>query len=321
MDSTEIQERAKEREAEILALAEWLDSSEVDVGSELLTHDPMGQFNNPYSYVGADPLSGVDPWGLESESMDLGSAKISPFNLQQSDPGDGSAFSAAGLAAGVKETGVDIYNGMAHPDRASQVANALGYGGLWAGAQSVIGLGYLGKSSVDLFNNGAEMSSYEFSRQYAKAAIGWIGYGSMALGGAGAVGRGASASRTFFTVQSVEDAGRLLSGGTPWPIAPTRAALGEGVYAWGSEAEALAYLSKLPQGGLQILKFSIKESRLLKLRTIMVDALENPEGWMQKYSKLWGGTPNHGADYVVRGTAMGNEHYFSSRIFPLLRFK
>jgi len=30
-----------------------------------LTHDPMGQFNNPYSYVGADPLSGVDPWGLE----------------------------------------------------------------------------------------------------------------------------------------------------------------------------------------------------------------------------------------------------------------
>ena len=82
-DTAQIHERAKERDAEILALDEWLDSTEIDVGSELLTHDPMGQFNNPYSYVGADPLSGVDPWGLEKVD---GTVQV-PGQTAQTTPG------------------------------------------------------------------------------------------------------------------------------------------------------------------------------------------------------------------------------------------
>jgi hypothetical protein len=39
-------------------------SVQSDVGGEILTTDPMDQFWNPYSYVGGDPLMGVDPDGL-----------------------------------------------------------------------------------------------------------------------------------------------------------------------------------------------------------------------------------------------------------------
>ena len=45
-----------------------------------------------------------------------------------------------------------------------------------------------------------------------------------------------SSSTSFYTVQSEADEFRLLNGGTPWPTEDSRAALGEGVYAWETRA-------------------------------------------------------------------------------------
>lgn len=42
---------------------------------------------------------------------------------------------------------------------------------------------------------------------------------------------------------------------------------------------------------------------------------------MSQYSKLWGGTPNHGLEYIQRGTNMGTEHFFDKSIIDLLKFK
>jgi RHS repeat-associated protein len=131
-----------------------------------------------------------------------------------------------------------------------------------------------------------------------------------------------SGSKVFYTVQSSDDAARLMEGGNPWPTTDTRAALGEGIYAWGSKKDALAYLqrikSRVPDA--KIIKFSIPKHELSKLKNINIDSLANPEVWMSKYSRLWGGTPSHGYQYIIRGTAMGQEHYFHFSIFHLLRF-
>lgn len=130
-------------------------------------------------------------------------------------------------------------------------------------------------------------------------------------------------STTFHTVQSGADEARLLSGGTPWPSSPNRAHLGEGVYAWGSRAEADADLQHLSSRGvcdLRVCSFDVSNADLAGMRHLDVDSLSNPSGFMQKFSALWGGTPSHGYDYVTRGTNFGTEHFFSSKVFDRLRF-
>lgn len=130
-------------------------------------------------------------------------------------------------------------------------------------------------------------------------------------------------STTFHTVQSAADESRLLAGGTPWPTAPNRAHLGEGVYAWGNRADAESYLNHLTSRGacdLRICSFQVNNADLAGMRHLDVDSLANPSAFMQKYSSLWGGTPNHGYEYVTRGTNFGTEHFFSSSVFDKLRF-
>jgi hypothetical protein len=56
------------------------------------------------------------------------------------------------------------------------------------------------------------------------------------------------------------------------------------------------------------------------MRTIDVDSLPEPSAFMRKHSSLWGGTPNHGYEYVTRGTNIGTEHFFGSSMFHRLRF-
>jgi hypothetical protein len=51
-----------------------------------------------------------------------------------------------------------------------------------------------------------------------------------------------------------------------------------------------------------------------------IDSLQDPEGFMSKYSQLWGGTPNHGYDWLMRGTQFGTENFFSKSVYGLLRF-
>jgi RHS repeat-associated protein len=133
-------------------------------------------------------------------------------------------------------------------------------------------------------------------------------------------------SISFYTVQGEADAARLLSGGHPWPSSPTRAHLGEGVYSWGNLADAQNYLSIQtkfnPDVKLSVLKFSMKSSQFTKLRSFQIpldDAAAN--AWLGKHSRLYGtGTP-HNYQYIQGNTNIGTEHYFSSEIFPLLKFK
>jgi hypothetical protein len=130
-------------------------------------------------------------------------------------------------------------------------------------------------------------------------------------------------TRSFFTVQDIADAARLRSGGNPWPTSATRAALGQGVYSFGSQAEAAAYATELTAHGvpsLQILRLDVASRDLASFRSLDIDALEDPGAFMSKYSRLWGGDPTHGYDYLTRGTHFGVEHFFSKSVAHMLKF-
>jgi len=130
----------------------------------------------------------------------------------------------------------------------------------------------------------------------------------------------------FFTVQSEEDAARLISGGGIWPTGPTRAHLGPGVYAWGSNAEASTYLTKLTSSGvtsnLKIIQLEINSAKLSQLRSFVVpteDAAAN--AWLLKYSSLFGSGESSGYQYIQRSSGMGTEHYFSADMFNQFKIK
>jgi hypothetical protein len=141
----------------------------------------------------------------------------------------------------------------------------------------------------------------------------------------GAGSPGSPGRQTFYTVQSTTDAARLRSGGTPWPKEANRAALGEGVYSWSNRADAENYLQMIQKNNpsAKILEFSVSNKALEKFKSINIDALSdsNAEKFMRKFSRLWGGTPNHGYEYIQRGTNIGREHFFSKSVFNHLLFK
>lgn len=125
---------------------------------------------------------------------------------------------------------------------------------------------------------------------------------------------------SFFSVQSEENATRLLAGGEPWPIGPSKAHLGPGLYSWGTKAEAQAYLNSFtkysPGLNLKIMEFSVSKMTLSNLKYFEVpmnDAIANK--WLAKYSSLYGEGLPHGYDYIKRSTGMGMEHYFTPRAF------
>jgi len=131
----------------------------------------------------------------------------------------------------------------------------------------------------------------------------------------------------FYTVQDPADVARLRSSGEPWPIAPERASVGEGVYAWGSRAEAEAYRTLLRatasgQADLEMIAFQVSNADLRSLRQLDRTLLsgEQDENWLNRYSSLWGGTPDHGLEYIKRGTRFGVEHFFHKSVFRLLHF-
>ena len=148
-------------------------------------------------------------------------------------------------------------------------------------------------------------------------------------GGAGAIraaGAAEAASTTFHTVQGPEDAARLRGPGTPWPTAPSRAHLGPGVYSFGNRAEAEAYLARLSSRGvpdLEIVSFRVSNRKLASFRQLDIDALGDPaaDEWLERYSLLReNGVPNHGLQYIRRGTNFGVEHFFHRSVFRHLRF-
>ncbi|WP_428265996.1 SpvB/TcaC N-terminal domain-containing protein [Haliangium sp.] len=131
--------------------------------------------------------------------------------------------------------------------------------------------------------------------------------------------------RYFYTVQGPNDAARLRTTGTPWPTGPTEAHFGQGVYAWGSETEALQYLQRRSRiaPNLEVVEFRVKLSTLRKFRQLNVDSLRDPTQWLSSYSRLYPkGTPTHGLQYIRRGTGnSGVEHYFHYSTFESLEFQ
>ncbi len=131
----------------------------------------------------------------------------------------------------------------------------------------------------------------------------------------------------FFTVQDAENAARLRGPGEPWPQQPDRAALGEGVYAWADRAEAedyrrslVAIVDELPE--LEIVLFRVPSTVLSAFQQLHLDLLSDAETeeWLARYSLLWGGTPDHGLEYLQRGTQFGAEHFFARSVFHHLHF-
>ena len=127
----------------------------------------------------------------------------------------------------------------------------------------------------------------------------------------------------FHTVQGPEDAARLTTnGGQPFPTAENKAHFGPGVYAWGSRGAAEKYAANKP--GASILTFSIKNEDLAGLKQMHLHGMSDDDAsaFMEKNSLLWGGSSDHGLDYISRpvNENLGTEHYFSSNVFHLLNF-
>ncbi|WP_262701677.1 MULTISPECIES: DUF6531 domain-containing protein [Streptomyces] len=135
---------------------------------------------------------------------------------------------------------------------------------------------------------------------------------------------GLAPCREFHTVQGPEDAVRLRGDGTPWPTEANRGQYGEGVYSWGSRADAERYLERRQSRGydVEILTFKVSERDFATLRK--ADMIEmsprEAELFMDRHSRLYGDGMPHGYDYIRGRTGMGEEHFFSKSAFHLLKF-
>lgn len=178
---------------------------------------------------------------------------------------------------------------------------------------------------ISLCQGIVELKNHNYFTAVAFLCLGMISLLALAAGLCSASNYGAtesSSSTSLYTVQSEADEFRLLNGGTPWPTEDSRAALGEGVYAWETRAEAEKYLQSIIKRdpSARIVEFSVN---LDNLKSLNIDALpqDQIDIFMMRYSRLYGGTPNHGYDHLQRGTNYGVEHYFSYLIYELLNFK
>ncbi|WP_328438784.1 DUF6531 domain-containing protein [Streptomyces sp. NBC_00444] len=135
---------------------------------------------------------------------------------------------------------------------------------------------------------------------------------------------GLSPCREFHTVQSRADAERLRNGGEPWPTEDIRGQYGEGVYSWGSAEEALRYAERLRGRGIdvEILKLKITGGDFDGLRKADIVNMSpgDAETFVDRHSRLYGAGEPHNYDYIRGYTGMGDEHFFSRRVFHLLEF-
>jgi RHS repeat-associated protein len=122
----------------------------------------------------------------------------------------------------------------------------------------------------------------------------------------------------FYSVQSQADAARLASGGAPWPTGLQRANLGQGLYAWGTQADAETYAANKP--GSLIVKFEMSASDYSSLHTLDMRTMtdEAATEWLGKYSQ-YGEGKAHGFDHIIRATDAGTEYYFSPDAFQLFK--
>jgi RHS repeat-associated protein len=129
---------------------------------------------------------------------------------------------------------------------------------------------------------------------------------------------GASA-RSFYTVQGIDDAARLLDGGVPFPAGPTKSFVGEGVYSFGTKADALRYKSMLEGFGhtdLQIMTFKVSNYQKLKVFDMRGIGDDAANAWLETHAY----PNNHGFDHVIRPAGNFDEYFFSKSIFNQIKF-
>ncbi|MEU9956637.1 DUF6531 domain-containing protein [Streptomyces sp. NPDC050982] len=128
----------------------------------------------------------------------------------------------------------------------------------------------------------------------------------------------------FFTVQDAENATRLRGDGTPWPTAENRGHYGEGVYSWGSRAEADRYADRLRGRGaeVEVMPFRVSASDFENMKKIDLHEIGEDAAteFANKHSRLWGDGAPHDYDYVRAPTGLGPENIFSKSVFHLLKF-
>lgn len=146
--------------------------------------------------------------------------------------------------------------------------------------------------------------------------LGMIGlqWGGYAYDGNFTLAAESSGMRTFYSVQSEADAARLAAGGEPWPTGLQRANLGEGLYAWGTRAEAEAYAAGKEGASILELNMSNAEYSGLKSLDMRLMSDDAATAWLEQYSQYGQGLP-HGFEHIIRQTGAGTEYYFSPTAF------
>lgn len=136
------------------------------------------------------------------------------------------------------------------------------------------------------------------------------------------------ATKSFYSVQNLDDIARLKAGGLPWPSAPNKSEFGLGLYAWSSKKTANAYMQHLqnifPEANLSVVSFSINRFSLMGLRK--VNLLTAPEKFVERFvaqhSKIHGAGRPHNYQHVIAPTGLFDaQYYFSKDIFHLFKIK
>jgi hypothetical protein len=73
---------------------------------------------------------------------------------------------------------------------------------------------------------------------------------------------------------------------------------------------------------LEIMRFRVSADDLAGMRQADVGSMSGDAAtdFMNSYSLLWDGVPNHGYEYISRPTNMGSEHFFDASVFGRLNF-
>jgi RHS repeat-associated protein len=276
---------------------------------QFLTVDPaITTTHQPYAYAGNNPLQNTDPSGLcwLSDKICDGLKATGSTTLGVLDTATGGVSTKL----------------FAHffPGAACELThNNFFKAGQWA-PLLLGGTALLTKGLTILGGEAADGLATRLAARAQTAISGLLTDDTGAI----QIGRAAEDSGvTFHTVQGAEDAARLRAGGTPWPTGASRSSLGQGVYSFGSRVEAEGYAAHLAGRGasdLQVMSFTVASRDLASFRSLDIDSLADPEAFLSKYSQLWGGTPNHGYEYLTRGTQFGTEHFFDSSVFGRLNF-
>jgi hypothetical protein len=127
-------------------------------------------------------------------------------------------------------------------------------------------------------------------------------------------------SKTFYTVQGLDDSARLLEGGIPFPNGPTKSFLGEGLYSFGSKSDAFKYKAMLEGFGATDLKvMTFEVSNYSKLKTFDMRGLTDDAANIWLEGNSFPKTSNF--QHVIRPAGNFDEYYFSSSIFKNVKFK